>query len=372
MPKYREVFIEQDFVLADSGDKIVEMKVVDPISEIYVKFYATNGATSNKASPIPRVISKIEVLDGADKLFSMDGRLAHSLAYHRSGKLPFFTLNEAANYVQSAHIPLRFGRWLWDPLYALVPQSFRNLQLKISWNLAAVNAVGATGFVSGTGRLTVIAKVMEGLEAPPTGFIMSKDHYNFTSAASGVEPAELPTDHPFVDLMVRAFESGVDVTSSITNLKLSLDIDKDVPFDYPAADFYGQMVSKFGEFSLPSIIVADDGETHQAWIGKPSAINVQPAAQDVIVGVSALSNGQYVVEQVNGAGAAQNAVISFVNVVGQMLWNCFYYAFGMIEEPTQYLMAPEHGDIKLKLTQGNAGADVNIVLGQLRLYAGGT
>ncbi len=371
MLKYREVFIEKDFVLQDSGDKIVELKVVDPISEIYLKVYATNGATSNKASPLPRIITKIEVLDGADKLFSMDGRLAHALAYHRSGKLPFFSLNEAANYVQSVHIPLRFGRWLWDPLYALVPQAFRNLQVKISWNMAAVNAVGATGFVTGTGRLTVIAKVMEGLEAPPTGFVMSKDHYNFTSAASGEESADLPTDHPYIDMMVRAYESGIDIASSITNLKLSLDVDKDIPFDYPANDLYGQMVTKYGEFSLPSMIVADDGETHQAWVGKPSGINIQPSVQDIIAGVSSLANGQYVVEQVNGAGAAQNAVISFVEVIGQMLWNCFYHQFGMIEEPSQYLIAPEHGDIKLKLTQGNAGAEVNVVLGQLRLYAGG-
>lgn len=369
--KYRETYIEKDLTLVDSGDKTIELKTADPISELYIKFYATNGATSNKSAPIPRIITKIEVLAGADKLFSMDGRLAHALAYNRSGKIPFLTLNEAANYVQSVHIPIRFGRWLWDPLYALVPQAFKNLQLKITWNLAAVRAVGATGFLTGSGKLTVIAKTMEGLDTPPSGFIMSKEHYSFTSAASGDEPAELPVDHPYTDIMVRAYESGVEVTDSITNLKLSLDFDKDLPFDYSAVDLYGQMVSKLGEFNLPSIIVADDGEAHQAWVGKPSAISITPSTQAVIAAISALANGQYTVEQVNDAAVAQNSIVSFVNVVGQMLWNCFYHQFGNFDEPQQYLIAPEHGDIKLKLTQGNAGAEVNVVLGQLRLYAAG-
>lgn len=369
MPKYREIYLEKDKAIADSGSQTIEVAVVDPISEMYVKLYATNGATSNKGSPITRCISKIEVFDGSDKLFEMDGRLAHALAYYRTGKIPMVTLNGIGNYVQSAHIPLKFGRWLWDPQLALVPQAFRNLQIRITWNLAAINAIGATGFVTGSGRLTVIAKVMEGLEAAPTGFIMAKDHFSFTTAGSGDERVSLPTDHPYMDMMVRAYESGVDVTSSITNLKLSLDFDKDIPFDYTTTDIKGQMIEQFGEVELPLFILSDDAEAHESWVGIESNISALSGNADIIVSCTALSGGKFTLQLLNDAGVAQNAKTVFCRVLGQALWNCFYRSFGMSDDPASYLQATVHGDIKLHITQGNADAEANVVLSQLRSYA---
>ena len=367
--KYREIYLEKDKTLADSGSQTIEVSVVDPISELFVKLYATNGATSNKGSPIARCISKIEVFDGADKLFSMDGRLAHALAYYRSSRIPATTLNSIGNYVQSCHIPIRFGRRLWDSQLALVPQAFRNLQLKITWDLAAINAVGATGFVTGTGRLTVIAKVMEGLEAAPAAFIMAKDHFSFTTAASGDERVSLPTDFPYIDLMVRAFESGVDVTDSLTNIKLSLDFDKDIPFDLTTTDIKGRMIEMFGEVELPHFILSDDAEAHESYVGIESNISALSGNADIIVSCTALSGGKYTLQLLNDAGVAQNAKTVFIRVLGQALWNCFYHGFGNFDDPASYLIAPEHGDIKVHLTQGNAGAECNIVLSQLRSYA---
>ena len=369
MAKYRDVYLEKDLTLADSGSKTIEVSVVDPISELYIKFYATNGATSNKAAAIARCISKIEVFDGADKLFSMDGRLAHALGYYRSEKIPFQSINEVGNYIQSVHIPIRFGRWLWDPSLALVPQAFRNLQLKVTWDLAAVRAVGATGFLTGTGKLTVIAKVMEGLEAAPTGFIMSKDHFSFTSAASGDERVSLPTDFPYVELMVRAFETGINVDASITNVKLSLDFDKDVPFDFTSSDIKGQMVTRLGEFAQTLMAFGDDNESHESWVGIESNIQATSSNADVIMSCTALDGGKFTLQQLDNAGAAVNAAVSFISVVGQALWNCLHFPFGVLSDPATYLMAPEHGDIKVHITQGNAGAECNIVLSQLRSYA---
>lgn len=369
MPKFREIYLEKDKTIADSGSQTIEVSVVDPISELFVKMYATNGATSNKASPIARCISKIEVFDGADKLFSMDGRLAHALAYYRSHVIPNILINEAPNYIQSVHIPIRFGRRLWDTQLALVPQAFRNLQLKISWDLAAVNAIGATGFVSGSGRLTVIAKVMEGLETAPSAFIMAKDHFAFTSAASGDERPSLPTDFPYIDLMVRAYKSGVEPTDSISNLKLSLDFDKDIPFDYTTTDIKGRMIEQYSEFDLPSMIVSDNNEAHESWVGIESNISIVSSISNVICAISALSGGKYTVRQVNDAGVAVNENVDYVRVVGQSLWNCFYHQFGNLDDPASYLSAPEYGDIKIYISQGNAGAECNVVLSQLRSYA---
>ena len=369
MPKYREVYLEKDKTLADSGTETIEIATADPISEIELKFYAVNGATSNKGNPIARVVTKIEVFDGSDKLFSMDGRLATALYCYQSHGGYRETQNEAPLYTKGIRIPLRFGRWLWDPLYALIPQSFRNLQLKVSWNLAEVRAVGATGFGTGTAKMSVIVKVMEGLEAPPVGFFMSKDHYAFTSAGSGEERIALPTDHPYVSVLMRAWETGIDVSESITNLKLSLDHDKDIPFDIAASDAVAQLLEKYGEFNFSIFAFGDDAEAHEVWFGSASAALATAQSAGIICAATALSGGKVTMSQLTHAGVAQNGLTFFLLVAGQALYHAIYREFGDVEDPTTWLNAPDHGDIKLILTQGNAGAETNVVLTQARAYA---
>lgn len=369
MPKYREVYLEKDKALADSGTETIEIATADPISELELKFYATNGATSNKDNPIARVVTKIEVFDGSDKLFSMDGRQAAALYAYQSHGGYRETQNEAPNYVKGIRIPLRFGRWLWDPIYALIPQAFRNLQMKVSWNLAEVRAVGATGYVTGSAKMSLIVKVIEGLEAPPVGFFMSKEHYAFTSAASGEERIALPTDYPYVAMQLRAWESGVDINDSITNLKLSLDHDKDIPFDIATSDAVAQLLEKYGEWNFTHFGYGDDAEAHEHWFGSSSGAQATAQSAGIICAVTALSGGKHTMSQLTHGGVAQSPLNFFLLVTGQALYHTLYREFGDIEDPTTWLNAPGVGDIKLILTQGNAGAATNVVLTQARSYA---
>lgn len=369
MPKYREVYLEKDKALADSGSETIEIATADPISELELKFYATNGATSNKNNPIARAVTKIEVFDGSDKLFSMDGRQAVALYAYQSRGGYRETQNEAPNYVKGIRIPLRFGRWLWDPAYALVPQAFRNLQMKVSWNLAEVRAVGATGYVTGSAKMSLIVKVMEGLETPPVGFMMSKEHYAFTSAGSGEERIALPTDHPYVAMQLRAWETTIDINDSITNMKLSLDHDKDIPFDIATSDAVAQLLEKYGEWNFNFFAYGDDGGTHEIWFGSASGCQASAQAAGTIIGVTALSGGVATLAQKLHDNTAVNTLTSFLLATGQALYHTLYREFGDIEDPTTWLNAPTVGDIKLILTQGNAGAETNVVLTQARAYA---
>jgi len=160
MPKYRDVYLEKGKTLDDSGSLTIDISPIDPISEMVIRFQAKNGSNNNKAAPIPRVITKVEIIDGADVLFSMDGRLAYSLSYFMNRTTPHMFFAERGDATQFANIPLRFGRWLWDSEFALDPVKFRNLQLRITWNLAAVNALGSTGFLTGSAKLSVVARVI--------------------------------------------------------------------------------------------------------------------------------------------------------------------------------------------------------------------
>ena len=368
MPRYRDVYIENGKTLADSGTVTIDIAVVDPISELLVNMWADNGGTSNKNNPIPRNISKIEIVDGSDVIFSMDGRLAHALAYYMDGRQHDLDIAEWETSTQSVNIPLRFGRWLWDPLYALVPQSFRNLQLKISWNLAAVNPVGATGYATGTGRLTVIAKLMEGLEAAPIGFIMSKNHYSFTSSASGEERVDLPTDHPYVMMMLRAWESGINMSSTLTKVKISIDEDKIIPLDLDMGDVRRRVIDQYGLIDVPIQFKGNDSEVHQCFLGFLNTLVPVANAAGVIVGLGTFDAAQYTLYLRNHDGTTPTAVTVFLTVNGQLPWNTVLIPFGVFDDPTTYLMAPAHGSIKAILTQGNAGAEVDVILAQLRNY----
>ena len=369
MPKYRDVYLEQGKTLADSGTHTIDISPVDPISQLMVNIWATNGATSNKDAPIARIITKIEVIDGADTIFSMDGRLAHALYYYMSGNRPQHAIREEGTESQSCNIPLMFGRWLWDPQFALDPTRFRNLQLKVSWNLAAVRAVGATGFLTGSAQLSVIAKVMEGLEAPPAGFMMSKNHYSWTTGASGDERIALPSDYPYVLMMLRAWESGVSMTDSITNFKLNIDFDKYIPLDIELGDLINRVEDMYGTMYLPILFQGDSSENHELWVGDASSIQAMAVEADRYVSLLSFTAGRYQLGIYNNLGVAQTAQTVNVDIWGLCPWNCVVVPMGVISDPATYLMAPEHGDIKAVITQGNAGAEADVVLTQLRGYA---
>jgi len=374
--KLRDVYIENEKVLADSGNLVIELSVVDPISEIHLRFKAKNGATYNKHSPIARCISKIEVVDGANVIYSLDGMIAQAMTLYQTGVLPSMQRQAGPSENQEDHIIIRFGRYLWDTVFALVPANFRNLQIKISWNLGAVNTVGATGFLTGSGRVSIIARIMEGLETAPLGFLMGKEHYDWTTVGSGDERVALPADYPYVLFLLRAWEANVKLYSSITNLKLSLDQDKDIPFDLTSWDFLKMMENEFGKVILDQHIFADTEENIQNWLAVGETVGLipetdpsDPATFRAIANVYGVDSGHLNLVQVTHAGGDAAAGIHQLISVGQGLHHTFARRFGNIADPATWLNAPEYGDIKAVIRQGNAGAAAKIALLQAKTYA---
>lgn len=376
MAKYRDVYIEDEKTLADSGTDTIELAVVDPISEIDIRIKNKNGATSNKNNPIMRNITKIEIIDGADVLYSLRGELAQAMSYYQSGLVPSMQRQGGPSENQEDHFILRFGRWLWDKPYALVPQNFRNLQLKISYDFSKVNAIGATGFLTGNGKLSVIARLMEDIAEPPAGFMMAKNHYNWTTAASGDERIPLPTDYPYVMMLLRAWEANVKLYTTISNLKLSIDQDKEIPFDLSSWDLLKQMENDYGLITLEQHIFAASEENIQTWLGVGETINVTPEGQDAVgatagavATVYGVDSGHFNLKLFGNDGLAKAASILQTIARGQALNHTFAKVFGGVNDPEGWLMAPEKGDIKAVITQGNAGAVADLALLQARTYA---
>ncbi len=375
MPLYREVYIENSKTLADSGTETIDLALVDPLSMLDIRVNAKNGATSNKNSPISRCITNIEVVDGSDKIYSLDGMLSQAISYYMSGRVPAQYRQAGPSENQSDNFMLYFGRRLWDPLYALVPNAFRNLQLKVSWDLANVNSVGATGFLTNTAQLTVIARIMEELPTPPVGYMMSKDHYSWTTPASGDERVDLPTDHPYVLFALRAWETETKLQSTITNLKLSLDQDKKIPFDLETWDLLMLMQNMYGPLSLDQHIFAGTEENVQTWLGfletatvTPETDSQAPTDLNALVNVHGVDSGHVNLVSRNPADTAAVEAIHHLRVSGQALNHTLAYPFGEIADPASWLMAPTYGSIKAIVTQGNAGAAANMGLVQARRY----
>lgn len=375
MPKFRDVYIEKEKTLADSGTEIIELALSDPISELQIRFKIKNGGTSNINNPVARNITKIELVDGANVIYSLDGMLSQAMSYYSSGILPSMQRQSGPSENQEDHFILRFGRHLWDAENALVPAKFRNLQLKISYNLANVTALGATGFLTGSAKLTVITRIMEDLGAEPAAYMMAKSHYNWTTAASGEERISLPTDHTYAMLLFRAWETEVKLYSTISNLKLSIDQDKDVPFDLDSWDFLKMMENRWGLFDLDQHVFATSVENIQSWLGvgetavaTPESASGDPTAFRSHIQVYGVDSGHVNFTSDGSDHSTNSQDIVQLKVSGQALHHCYAYPFGRMEDVETYFNAPEVGDIKFIATQGNAGADGTVALLQRRLY----
>lgn len=365
--RFRDDILEVRKDMGTSGTLTFNLDYADPITQLDLLFEAVNGATYNKASPLERCISRIEVVDGSDVLYSLPGDVAFGAYCHLANRIPKMHRSENANDTPYVVIPLLFGRYVYDTMFALNPNAFRNPQLKVTFNEATVNAAGATGFVSDSWNISVTTRLMEDVEAP-RGFMMLKEIENFTSLASGDHVVEMPTDYPYRALIVRAYEASVDCRSTLTGYKLSCDGGKFVPIDMHSRYVEGLMFENFKMLTVGSVIMASDGQNSQHWVGYSYKGAGNAVAQGYIFGASTWGSGRVSCYLTTHAGVASNNVGVTILVDGLAFQNCMIIPFGRLDFPEEWFTAQEYGNVKLYLTQGNAGADVNVCTQQARLY----
>ncbi|KKL51433.1 hypothetical protein LCGC14_2295550 [marine sediment metagenome] len=222
---YRTVLLNALESHATDVTKVIDININDPISNIVILLGGTNTAhtmTGHYMSCLP----KIEVVDGSDVLFSLDGFETEALDwYHNSGKFRS-NWNWAFNTgTWDRAIALNFGRHLWDPVYALDPKMFNNLQLRISLD------INGGGNANTPLTFKIFANVFDDKVPALKGFLTTKEIKQWTMASTQHEYTDLPTDHPYRALYVRAFKLGTESNVCLNNFKLSEDQDKKVPFD---------------------------------------------------------------------------------------------------------------------------------------------
>jgi len=248
--KTRDAVLHYQRTTKDTESVTIDLDLVEPISALEIEIQCTNGATSNKGNYISDILTKVEVVDGSEVLEGLNMSQLEAMHFYKTGKMPCIFPSEWPGGVQRHNATLFFGRHLWDRDYAFNCKSFKNPQLKLTFNKAAIRAAGATGFASGDNiLLTAVAKVFADLPAP-SEFLMQKQIENFTSASSGEKRIELPTDYVYRMILARFWKQLSDIDEIITDIKLTCDTDAFIPFNRKTKQLDAFAFSLFGHGSI--------------------------------------------------------------------------------------------------------------------------
>ncbi len=208
------------------GVETIDIDLADPISEIYLDLRVTNGLVAASTAPPLAAFTKIEIVDGSEVIFNLTGMCAQAVDIYNSGIHP---RGGWFNYLQNTEtdikVALQFGRFLMDPLLALDPKQFRNLQLKISYDYDA-GGCNPSGV-----KLAVQALCFDGKVPSLIGYLATKEIKSWSGTAGAINYTDLPVDFPYRKLFYQGYKSGSPPHWIGNNIKLSEDQDKKVVFD---------------------------------------------------------------------------------------------------------------------------------------------
>lgn len=353
---YREVEILALQVVGDSGTKTIDLDVNEPITELEVAIKVKNTAAVCNDVPPERIISKIEIVDGGKVYWSASGAEAVAVTCYEKLRWPSTWLYEGASGNQRTWIPMQFGRYVGDEQYALTPAKLINPQLKVTW---AKNSLHLTNQV----ELGLFAKLMQGVASPPQA-LMTKIVRGFTTAASGEEPTELPTDLPIRRLFIRGEIVDYSITSVFSNYKLDCDLGSLIIFDLGQRKMVARCENEFGFFEYRSHIWADNARYVKSWFGRTMAAQLQASAGSYILNAYTTSSDKVYCSVYDADGGVVSDLSAVMKVYGSFPQYTLCYQFGRKEDPATWFDPKVFKKVVLKLEQGVADAEASILLQQ--------
>lgn len=357
---YRHVkLLDLKTIDADGTEKI-DIDLADPISQIILDLRVKNGLEASSTAHPVESVSKIEIVDGSEVLFSLTGRCAQALDIYNNGNHPRGgMLNYLQNTETEHHIALDFGRYLYDPVLALDPKKFRNPQLKIT------HAYQAGGMNPSECKLAVYAEVFDEKTIVPMGFLMAKEIKSWSGTATEHEYTDLPTDYTYRKLLLQAWKSDKPPNWVMDWIKLTEDQDKRVLFN----ERYRNLMYYMGRKN------AYVNETFYA-SGSTTAHNrhVVPC-MDVLGSVTQWRAAlvQSAVAMYGGDGGLLTVDCESVNNVNGIVGGFAPHAvlcipFGDQMDTGDWYDVEKIGSLKLDITDGQTSTTSKIFLQQLKRY----
>lgn len=359
--KYRETELLDRTDVGATGTKTVAINVLDPISRIDITWHAL--ANGYMLYQLANIVSKIELVDGSDVLFSMSGLEAQGLnIYDRKVPTMNSPLHNRGNW-NMATMGIDFGRWLWDPELAFDPKKFNNPQLKITYNEDAAYAA------SGQNYLEIFAHCFDEKVISPIGFLMSKNHYSYEPGGDNqYNYVDLPTDYAFRQMIIRGYKHKKCPLDVVDEVKLSEENDKRVVFNIELRRYFYRMMGVWRECEEFWNEYGNSANDTNDMFFTPTYFMTVPT----LTHFDAHSDSYMVVDMRGGwlDWRATPAWMHFGRVSGYLPNHCIALPFGIQSELDSWYDAQLKGSIKLRLYSSTEFEDsvVSVILQQLRTY----
>lgn len=344
-----------------SADTVIQidLDMVDPISQLIIDGRVANGASGDSTAPPVAFLTKIEIVDGSDVLFSLDGYETQALDIYDSGIHP---RGGWYNYIQTPtdfQIAISFGRYLWDEELAFDPTKFKNpkLNLSIDYN--------AGGRSPASVQVSVLAALFDEKIISPSGFLMTKEHKSWKKTAAGHEYTDMPLDFPYRKLFLQGRYDSIPPHWVFANIKLSTDQDKKVVLN--------------GEFrDLMFGIGRENAYIREAWVigvGATQTVSHVIPTMDVFSVASAweVTDLAKDISCYDGDGGhletiAEVAANAQVHVAGWAPHGTLCIPFGKPGVIEDWFDLANVGSLKLDVTSGNGDATQKLFIQQYRTY----
>lgn len=343
------------------GTITIDLDMADCISEILLDTRVTNGAEANATAHWLASVTKVEIVDGSDVLFSLDGYEMEALDIYHSGKFPraiwpnYFSLQSSERLTA-----ISFGRFLWDEILALDPSKFTNPQLKITFD------IDAGGMTPSKCELSVLAAVFDDKKISPTGFLTTKEVKKWTTVDGDHEYTDLPTDYVYRKLLIQCRFPGYGPDEMFDNIKLSEDQDKKVVFN--------------GEFSDLMFLIGRENALVEEWLGVPvhattqRPVYITPTMEVSLIGTEwdgTRHGGELACWSGKGGRMytlCTQAANYNIHVSGYAPHGTLAIPFGLQHVIEDWYNVKEIGSLKLDVTDGQDSGTAKIFIQQHRPY----
>jgi hypothetical protein len=338
-----------------AATKTIDLNENAPLSKLVIRYKGTNNGSTPTAHPA-KMITKIEVVDGSDVLYSMSGTEAAAMNFLETGELPFYICEYEDNIQCCATYDLNFGRFPWDREFALNLASFRNPQLKITHN----KALGGSSPDAAT--MAVFGYTFDDPQPSPSNFLMTKELYSYTLTAGANEYITCPRDYPYRILMPNSYETVYAFNTQFSEFEWYADNKRRMFIDSISGSEWAKLMSHkdkveedFGLLNSGSAISYYTAQTYEGY-----GVGVGRSSNDSILFVSQPSGPRI---QVTGDASESDAV----HVNGYMAFGGTNFCMHDKHDPKAWFNPAEYGDVEVRIKAGgSASGTINLSLQQSR------
>lgn len=347
----------------DDVTKVIDLNLADPISQLQILYEPMNGGQISGDGHPALCISKIELVDGSDVLFSLSGVEAQAADwYHRKIAPPNIMLYLNDNASEMLY-NINFGRYLWDPIYAFDPKKFTNPQLKITID------INAGGSLTDAGQLTVLAQIFDEKTITPEGLLVHKEIKDYTLASASHEYTDLPTDDLYRKLFLRIQKYGKGTELCFDTIKLSEDNDRRVPLNHTISHILRSMVGQtkpYREWIIgPGTTEPQNFYCTPAYWPAFAAAQWRSAVADCQIAIYGGDGGRFTEAQ-TGTGPNWQALCQ-----GWCPHGVIEIPFGLQDDPADWYDVTKLGSLMLDILSGSdmsSDESCQVFIQQLRKY----